>query len=87
MTVQDARITPNALFIQSDYPFHLLWKRYVNEENSNANNKRSTQTQLQRQFKHPKNQCQHQDQRWQHSKHLKTGRTAQNILASTGGLG
>ena len=36
MTVQVARIPPNALFIQSDYPLHLLWKRYVSEENSNA---------------------------------------------------
>jgi hypothetical protein len=53
MTVQVARIFPNALFIKSDYPFHLLWNRYVSEENSNAKIKRSTQTQLQRRIKYP----------------------------------
>jgi hypothetical protein len=42
MSVQVARIPPNALFIQPDYPFRLLWKEYVSEENSNAKIKRST---------------------------------------------
>ena len=78
MTVQVARIPPNALFIKPDYPLHLLWNRYVSEENSNAKIKRSTQAQLQRQFKYSKNQCQHQNQCRQHPKHLKTGRTAKN---------
>lgn len=78
MTVQVTGIPPNALFIQSDYP---LWKEYVSEENSNAKITRSTQTQLQRQFKYSKNQC------WQHPKYLEIGRAAENNLAATGGLG
>jgi transposase len=73
MNVQVARIIPNALFIQPDYPSRLLWIRYVSEENSHAKITRSTQTQLQRRIKHPENQCQHQDQCRQHSKYLKTG--------------
>jgi hypothetical protein len=44
MGVQVAGILPNALFIQSDYPFRLLWKEYVSEENCNAKITRSTQT-------------------------------------------
>jgi hypothetical protein len=75
------------LFIQPDYPFRLLWKEYVGKENSNAKIKRSTQTHLQRRIKHPEDQCQHQNQCWQYPKHLKTGRTTKNSLASTGGLG
>jgi hypothetical protein len=61
MTVQIARIQSNALFIQPDYPFRLLWKEYVGKENSNAKMKRSTPTQLQRRIKHPEDQCQHQN--------------------------
>jgi hypothetical protein len=87
MTVQIARIPPNALFIQSDYPFCLLWKEYVSEENSNAKIKRSTQAQLQRRIKYPKNQCEHQNQCRQHPKYLEIGRAAENNLAATGGLG
>jgi hypothetical protein len=87
MTVQVARIIPNALFIKPDYPYHLLWKRYVSEENSNAKIKRSTQAQLLRRIKHPENQCQHQNQCRQHPKHPKDGRAIENHLAATGGLG
>ena len=78
---------PNALFIQSDYPFRLLWKEYVSEENSNAKITRSTPTQLQRRIKHPKHQCQYQDQCRQHPKNLETGCAAEHNLAATGGLG
>jgi hypothetical protein len=82
-----ARIQANTLFIQSDYPHHLLWKRYVGEENSNAKNKRSTQTQLQRRIKHPKDQCQHQGQCRLYSKHLETGCAVKYHLAIAGELG
>lgn len=42
IAVQVARIPPNALFIQSDYPFRPFWKGYVSKENSNAKFKRSS---------------------------------------------